>query len=214
MKVIGINGSPRKQWNTGILVQKALEGAASKGAETKLVNLYGLNFKGCASCFACKLKGGKSYGRCAVNDGLKPLLAEIETAGALILGTPIYFGTVTGEMRCFLERLLFPYMKYAKDYTSLFTGTLRAAWIFTMNLPEDLMRQFGYGPMLQNHEDLVKRMCGHCESLIVNDTVQFDDYSKYENTLFDGETKNRRRAEVFPADCQKAFDMGARFAGA
>ena len=53
MKVIGINGSPRKKWNTAMLLAKALEGAASQGAETDSFHLYDLNYKGCVSCFAC-----------------------------------------------------------------------------------------------------------------------------------------------------------------
>ncbi len=96
--VIAVNGSPRKNWNTVMMLEKALEGAASQGAETELVHLYDLDFRGCTSCFACKLKGGKSYGRCAVRDDLSPLLDRIHDADALILGSPIYFGTVTGEM--------------------------------------------------------------------------------------------------------------------
>ncbi|SPF52384.1 hypothetical protein SBF1_5670010 [Candidatus Desulfosporosinus infrequens] len=54
MKIIAINGSPRKKWNTDILLNKALEGAASQGAETELIHLYDLNYKGCISCFACE----------------------------------------------------------------------------------------------------------------------------------------------------------------
>lgn len=56
MKVIAINGSPRK--NTATLLAKALEGASSCGAETELIHLYDHNYKGCVSCFACKLKDG------------------------------------------------------------------------------------------------------------------------------------------------------------
>ena len=78
MKVIAINGSPRKKWNTATLLEKALEGAASEGAETELIHLYDLNFKGCTSCFACKLKDGKSYGKCAMKDELTPVLDKIE----------------------------------------------------------------------------------------------------------------------------------------
>lgn len=61
MKIIAINGSPRKNRNTATLLNKALEGAASQGAETELIHLYDLNYKGCVSCFACKIKNGKSY---------------------------------------------------------------------------------------------------------------------------------------------------------
>ena len=46
MKVIAINGSLRKKWNTATMLEKALEGTASEGAETELIHLYDLNFKG------------------------------------------------------------------------------------------------------------------------------------------------------------------------
>lgn len=57
MKVIAINGSPRKNWNTHKLLNAALEGAKSMGAETEIIHLYDLNYTGCRSCFACKRKG-------------------------------------------------------------------------------------------------------------------------------------------------------------
>ncbi len=52
MKVIAVNSSPRKQWNTARLLKKAIEDAAAAGAETKLVHLYDLSYRGCTSCFA------------------------------------------------------------------------------------------------------------------------------------------------------------------
>jgi len=58
----------------------------------------------------------------------------------------------------------------------------------------------------------MKRIFGASESLFVTDTYQFDDYSKYETSGINAERKARRRKEVFPEDCKKAFEMGARFA--
>ena len=84
MKVIAVNGSPRKKWNTATLLEKAVEGAASQGAETEIVHLYDFEFKGCVSCFACKTKGGKNYGKCGHKDQLTPLLERIETVDGLI----------------------------------------------------------------------------------------------------------------------------------
>jgi multimeric flavodoxin WrbA len=102
--VIAFNGSPRKNWNTATLLQKALEGASSERAETELIHLYDINFKGCTSCFACKVIGAKSYGRCAVKDEITPIFKRIEEkADAIILGSPIYFGMVTGEMKSFMD---------------------------------------------------------------------------------------------------------------
>ena len=109
MKVMAFNGSPRKTWNTATLLNKALEGAASQAAETELIHLYDLHYSGCISCFACKLKDGKSYGKCAVKDEITPILAKIKDADALILGSPNYIGSPTGAMKAFFERLTFPY---------------------------------------------------------------------------------------------------------
>ncbi|HLA80370.1 MAG TPA: flavodoxin family protein, partial [Thermoleophilia bacterium] len=112
MNVIAVNGSPRKDWNTGILLKSALEGAESVGAQTKLVHLYDLSYKGCTSCFSCKRKGNTCNGLCVMRDDLRDVLAEVLGCDALVLGSPIYFGDVTGETRSFLERLLFPNISY------------------------------------------------------------------------------------------------------
>ena len=68
MKVIAINGSPRKGWNTETLLKKALEGAGAAGAETEMVHLYDLKFRGCVSCMACKLKKEPRPCRCILRD--------------------------------------------------------------------------------------------------------------------------------------------------
>ena len=130
MKVIALNGSPRKKWNTATLLKHAIDGAASKGAEVELIHLYDYNYKGCISCFACKLKGGKSYGRCAFKDDLKPILDRVHDADAIILGSPIYFGMPTGVMRSFTERLLFQYHTYDANYSSHFKRSLRVQIFF------------------------------------------------------------------------------------
>jgi len=128
MKVIAFNGSPRKKWNTATLLENVLEGATSQGAETELIHLYDLNFKGCRSCFSCKTKDGKNYGRCVAKDDLAPFLKKIVEADTIILGSPIYYGTVTGEMRSFMERLMFPYMTYNDPPKSLFPRTINMKW--------------------------------------------------------------------------------------
>lgn len=214
MNVIGINGSPRKQWNTATLVSKALEGAAAQGAATELFHLYDLNFKGCTSCFACKLRGGKSYGKCAMNDDLAPVLAKIATADALVIGSPIYFGTVTGETRSFLERLLFPYLTYTVPYGTLFSGKIRTGFIYTMNVPEERSKEFGYEQVFATNERYVQMLLGSAETLCAYDTCQVDDYSKVVIESFDPVHKAKRRAEVLPLECQRAFTLGQRLAGA
>jgi multimeric flavodoxin WrbA len=211
MKVIAFNGSPRKKWNTATLLEKALEGAASRGAKTELIHLYDLNYKGCISCFACKTKGGKSYGRCAVKDDLTPVFRKIEKADAIILGSPIYFGTVSGEMKSFMERLLFPYSVYTDPPGSLFPRRIKTGFIYTMNITEEMMKEWGYIENFKRHEMTLQRIFGDSEYFCSFDTYQFDDYSKMVATRFDPVKKAQRRKEIFPIDCNKAFDMGVRF---
>ena len=212
MKIIAFNGSPRKEWNTATLLKKALEGAASRGAETELIHLYDLHYKGCISCFACKEKGGKSYGRCVVSDDLKPIFKKIESVDALIFGSPMYLGNITGEMQSFLERLVFPYLTYTDPPASLFPKKITAGFIYTMGLPEELAEEFGYNQRFAGMERFLVRIFGASEKLLSFDTYQFKDYSKMVAPRFDPEAKLKRRQEIFPQDCQKAFEMGARFA--
>jgi multimeric flavodoxin WrbA len=208
--VIAVNGSPRKKWNTATMLEHALQGAASTGAETELVHLYDLDFKGCTSCFACKLKGGKSYGRCAIQDDLTPVLDRIDRADAIILGSPIYFGTVTGEMRCFMERLLFPYLVYVRPPASLFERKMPTAFIYTMNIPENMMNEYQYSVHFALNKNVLVRTFGQCETLCAFETLQFDDYGKVVFDYFDPEVRKERHRTVFPEDCEKAFELGKR----
>lgn len=83
MTYYAINGSPRKTHNTATILNKALEGvkAADPQAQTELIHLYSHDFSGCVSCFECKRLGGKSYGKCAVRDGLTPTIPRCPRNG-------------------------------------------------------------------------------------------------------------------------------------
>lgn len=211
MNIVAINGSPRKNANTATLLKHALAGAEKNGAHTELVHLYDFNYTGCVSCFACKLIGGKSYGKCAHKDELKPLLEKLRDADAILLGSPIYFGNITGMMRSFIERFAFQYTLYDANYSSLFPRKIPIGFIYTMNLDEKRMHEWGYVAALSGLEKRLGSIFGSSEALYVTDTYQFKDYSKYEVTAFSEELKAKRRKEVFPQDCEKAYDMGVRF---
>lgn len=211
MKIVAINGSPRKNWNTHILLNKALEGAEAASALTKIFNLYDLDYKGCISCLACKVKNGKSLGRCAVNDNLKPVLDAIDTCDGFILGSPIYLGGVTAMMRAFLERLIFQYISY-DDYTkSYFNGSIRTAFIYTMNLSESMLTQIGYDEMFKSYETMLNRHFSYAGTLLSTETLQVNDYSKFHMAQFNEMDRKKRREEIFPDDCQKAYDLGKFF---
>lgn len=214
MKIIGYNASPRKRWNTAMLLEAALKGARAAGADTELVNLYGLDYKGCTSCFECKRIGGKSYGRCAMRDGLSPALEAFREADAAIFGSPIYFWNVTGQLRSFLERLWFPYLMYTKnEERSLFPRTMNTLFVYTSNAAEDMIRASGVAQFLAGNEAVSQRVFrGESQSFYSTETLQFDDYSKYVSDMFDPDERARRREEVFPQHLAQFFELGRQLA--
>jgi multimeric flavodoxin WrbA len=208
MKVVAINGSPRKKWNTADLLNKVLEGAASEGADTKLIHLYDLKYRGCISCFACKKKDGKSYGQCVMDDDLSAVLAKIKKADAVVLGSPIYLANITGQMKSLLERMIFQSMLYDKDHSSLVEKKKPVAFIYTMNVNDERAQDYDY--IYKMNERYLKHVFGYAESLLSTDTYQFSDYKKYDTSLFDSEAKAKRHEDVFPQDCERAFALGAK----
>jgi len=216
MNVIAFNGSPRKKrWNTVTLLNNVLEGAASRGANVELIHLYDLRFSGCISCFSCKKIDRKKDGVCAVQDDLTPVLERVrETADAIVIGTPLYFGAETASTRALIERLLYPYNKYAKDGKSLFPRRIRTALIYTMNVGEDRIEALGYDRHFGITKTAMEKYLGPCELFLSTDTLQYSDHEKYESELFDNDAKIRRHAEIFPRDCKRAFELGVRVVSA
>jgi len=214
MNVIAINGSPRKDWNTATLLRKAMEGAESVGAKTRLVHLYELDYKGCTSCFACKRKGNTRNGLCAMRDDLQDVLAEVIASDVLLLGSPIYFDDVTGEVRSFMERLFFPNITYDEFGKSVFPRRISCGFVFTMNCPEEAMKDVHYDVLFQMQTRPLGMFRGEVEFVTSHETWQFKDYAAMNAAMFDVEAKARIRAERFPIDCRKAFEMGARLARA
>ena len=213
MNVIGINGSPRKGWNTDLMVREALKGAESKGAQTELVHLYDMRFSGCVSCFLCKKLDGPGVGRCAYKDELTPLLDRIRTSNGLILGSPMYIGDVSASWRALIERLSFPCVTYRKGGGTFFEGRLPILSLYTMNCPQEHMKK-SYEPIFLHHKEMLTWFFGGPVTIYaVTDTLQADDYSKYEMSVFDEAARKKRREEVFPQELKKAFDLGAELLG-
>lgn len=215
-KILAVNGSPRKDGSTALVLQSALDGAASEGAQTELIHLGDLSYSGCRSCFACKLKGGSSYGKCVLQDDLTPVLEKVLSSDGVFFGTPIYFGGESGLFRNFVERLFFSNFRYDKEHSSLVKKKFPVAFIYTMNVPQSQMDEVRYPERLK----MLRAFGGHlfgnevAQALYVCDTFQFSDYSLYDAELFDASHKAQVRRDVFPEDCRKSFEMGRCFAGA
>ena len=203
-----IDGGPRKTFNTASMLQKFAEGASTISYEigVKTVRLYELDYKGCMSCMACKVKG-KASQVCKFRDALTPVLEEIAQADELVLGSPIYFGDVTGQMRTFLERLAFPWLSY-NDYSLTAPKRMPVVLVETMNGLPDRNNSNGYGSM----EHCIAAALGQPERLVAYNTYQVKIYGNYELGGFSEDTKRRYRDEHWQEDLQKAFEAGKRVA--
>ena len=203
-----IDGGPRKNFNTASMLQKFAEGAKSVSSEieVKTVRLYGLDYKGCMSCMACKIKG-KASNVCKFKDALTPILEEIALADGLVLGSPIYFGQITGQMQAFLERLAFPWLSY-NDYSMTAPKKMPVVLMETMNGLPDKNNSQGYGSM----EHCIKAALGEPERIIAYNTYQVNDYNRFELSGFSEETKRQYRDAHWQNDLQKAYDAGRRMA--
>lgn len=212
MKVYALNGSPRKNKNTAAMLTKALEGvrAAHPDAETELIQLGSLKFSGCKSCFACKLKGNKTNGICAIKDELRPVLEKLHEADAVIFGSPIYYRTITAQLHAFYERYFFPYMQYKVGYPTLVEKKIPTACIYTMNVLEDEMLRDGYRQNMELFENFLAAYFKAPKVLFAFNTCQFDNYDRYICEVFSGEEKAAYRDEHFAEDCRKAFELGER----
>lgn len=211
-RILVINGSPRKKGNTAALLHEAVEGAESVGAQVEFIHLYELNFKGCSSCFACKRKDRKYNGKCIMSDDITEILNKVKNNDALILGSPIYLGDITGGMRSFLERLIFPNISYDAGIASNFEGKIDVGFIYTMNVDEARMAEYGYERLFDAHASYKRIFGGKWEYIYANDTYQFEDYSKYNASRFDEARKAQIRRERFPLDCRQAHELGKQLA--
>ncbi len=215
MKAIVINGSPRKNWNTAQAIDKAGEGLKDNGFEVERIDLYDYCFKGCTSCFACKLKNAKTNGVCAMKDELRPVLEKLRQADAIILGSPVYFSQPLGQVRSFAERWLFPIYSYHYENGKPLVNrdkVIPCGMIFTMNLTKEMYDDWGYEEALKQTPKSMGEIMGYCETLNIFNTYQFKDYSRYDLTLFNEEDKRAYRDAHFETDLKNAYDLGCRIA--
>lgn len=102
MKVIGINGSARKGGNTAEMIKRAFAELEAEGIETELIELGGKKLRGCVACMKCFKNKDR---RCAVDkDFMNDIIAKMDKADGMILGSPTYFANVSTEMKALIDR--------------------------------------------------------------------------------------------------------------
>jgi multimeric flavodoxin WrbA len=101
-KVIVFTGSPRKKGTTTALLAALVEGASAAGAEIVEYDLNDTGLRGCQGCMSCRREDVEA---CVQNDYLKPMYDDLRDAVGVVLGTPIYMGTLTAQSWMLLQRL-------------------------------------------------------------------------------------------------------------
>ncbi|MDY6910978.1 MAG: flavodoxin family protein [Chloroflexota bacterium] len=99
MKILGIVGSLRRNSNTGILVQEAMNGAKEAGAAVEVLSLTGKNIAPCNGCDFCV-----DAGECSINDDMQSIYGKLVEADGIFIGTPVYFWSVSGQVKVFIDR--------------------------------------------------------------------------------------------------------------
>ena len=218
MKALFINGGPRKNWTTVKMMEQTMKGATDSGAETELIHLYDYDFKGCMSCFACKLKNSKCNGVCAIRDSVRPVLEKAHDADILVMGSPVYFSYPTGVLRCFMERLFFPINSYnpkidenGNMQSSLLGRFVPTAMIYTMGVPaEQMAKDWHYPEIFGQNARFLEQLFGYTETLCSYSSYQFSDYSKYDVSEGTQEHRAKYRDEQLPKDLEAAYELGKR----
>lgn len=99
MRVLGISGSPKKIGFTNLLLDESLDGARQGGAHTDKIILNDISFKPCQECFGC-LKTGV----CVQPDGMDAVYKKMAIADAIIIASPVYFGTISAQLKSMIDR--------------------------------------------------------------------------------------------------------------
>ena len=101
MKTLHIAGSPRKNGSSNTLSKAFLDRLEEKNGEIESFVLNQMAYQGCQGCYACKT----GHERCVLKDDLTSVLDGLFTADLVVLSTPVYFGDVSGQLKCFIDRL-------------------------------------------------------------------------------------------------------------
>lgn len=105
MKVIAINGSPRKEGNTALALDTMAETLKAEGIEMEVVHVGNQAIRGCLGCGTCARRKDE---QCVIkDDALNTIIQQMKTADAIVLGSPVYYAGIAGTMKCFCDRAFY-----------------------------------------------------------------------------------------------------------
>jgi len=101
MKVLAINGSPKKEGNTFLSIKTVTDALEAGGFESEIVHIGGKPVRGCVDCRKCQTNKDR---KCVINDHINGLIEKASLADVLIIGSPVYFSNTTPEIKAFIDR--------------------------------------------------------------------------------------------------------------
>jgi multimeric flavodoxin WrbA len=183
MKVLGINASPRIGGNTDLLLDKALDGAGSKGAEIDKIILNNLKFVPCQECEIMA-----DDGQCLIKDDMQMVYDKIKNADAIIFASPVFFGSLSAQAKMMIDR--FQCAWRAKNMLKKDIGYKKIPGIFIS------VEGSGRKDFFENSKAVVKNFFA-----TVNVT--------YKGDLFCPGVDEKAGILKYPDYLKKAFDLGA-----
>lgn len=184
MKVLGISASPREKGNTDILLDKALEGAKSKGASTEKIILNKLKFSPCQECEIMA-----DDGLCLVKDDMQAVYKKIKDADAIVFASPVFFGSLSAQAKMMIDR--FQCAWRAKNILKKDAGYKRIPGIF-ISVEGSERKDF-----FENSRAIVKNFFA---------TINVD----YKGELFCPGVDEKAGILKHPEYLKKAFDLGSK----
>lgn len=204
MKVLALNGSQRREGNTAVLLGAALDGAKAAGAETEMLQFADMSFKGCRACYGCKLRG-KPVEYCVIRDDLQEVLKKAMECDILVIGTPIYFSDVTGEVRNFINRFIYPHLSYSTG-PAHFRKPVRSLMVYSGNVMEDQIREGLYRPLMEQNKEWLEMYAGPSEYFVASETPMFDDLERYDGDFYKMPGVMERRGVLLEENKKKLFE--------
>ena len=130
MKIVAVLGSPRPQGNSSTLARAFLKAAGERGAEITEYLLNEMNYQGCQGCGACKTESEI----CILEDDLAPVLKAVKEADVLVLASPVYFGDLNGQLKCFFDRT---YSFFNPDFSCRVPPGKKAVMVLVQANPDE-----------------------------------------------------------------------------
>ncbi|MFC1508066.1 flavodoxin family protein [Candidatus Omnitrophota bacterium] len=187
VKILGISGSPRPGGNTDILLDKALEGAKSKGVEIEKIILDDLKFSPCKEC-----ENAKDDGSCLLKDDMQEVYRKIKAADAIIFASPIFFGSLSAQAKMMIDRFQCPW---------------RAKYILKKDIGYKKIKGAFISVESSNRKDFFE----NARSIVKNLFVTIN--AEYKEELFCPEVDKKADVLNRPDYLEKAAQLGAKLIG-